>query len=171
MYRIIGANGQQYGPVSADTLRRWIAEGRANQLTLVQVEGSSEWKPLSSFPEFAATAPIPPPASGPAPQILPSVGAHPPRTNSMAMTGFICSLLGMSVCGCCWPILSIAGLIFSVVGLNEIKRNPQETGGHGLAIAGIVLGIVGIALGTIFTLLGLLGQFPGAMHTRGVFRF
>jgi hypothetical protein len=54
MFKIIGTDGKQYGPVSADQLRRWIVEGRANASTLVQAEGSTDWKPLSSFPEFAA---------------------------------------------------------------------------------------------------------------------
>ena len=53
MYRIIGGNQQEYGPVTADELRRWIAEGRLSAQSLVQVEGSGEWKPLSTFPEFA----------------------------------------------------------------------------------------------------------------------
>ena len=54
MYRIIGKDGQQYGPVTAEQLRNWIAENRANAQTLVQADGAQEWKPLTAFPEFAA---------------------------------------------------------------------------------------------------------------------
>ena len=53
MYRIIGGDQKEYGPVAAEELRRWIAEGRLSGQSLVQAEGSSEWKPLSAFPEFA----------------------------------------------------------------------------------------------------------------------
>ena len=53
MYKIIGGDKQIYGPVSGDELRRWIAEGRVNGQTQVQAEGSSDWKPVSAFPEFA----------------------------------------------------------------------------------------------------------------------
>ena len=49
----IGGDQKEYGPVSADELRHWIAEGRLSAQSYVQVEGGSEWKPLSSFPEFA----------------------------------------------------------------------------------------------------------------------
>jgi hypothetical protein len=74
MYKIIGGDQKEYGPVTADELRRWIAEGRLSGQSLVQAEGSSEWKPLSVFPEFTHTlrgqvgqAPLPgvtpPPAS------------------------------------------------------------------------------------------------------------
>src|SRR5215471_12631870 len=52
MYRVIGGDNKQYGPVTADELRRWIVEGRLSRQSLVQVEGSGEWKPLTSLPEF-----------------------------------------------------------------------------------------------------------------------
>lgn len=54
MYRIVGADGKEYGPISADVLRLWISQGRANALTRVLAEGAVEWKALSEFPEFAA---------------------------------------------------------------------------------------------------------------------
>src|SRR5439155_23571211 len=53
MYKIIGGDQKEYGPVSADELRRWIAEGRLNGKSLVRAEGESDWRPLSSFSEFA----------------------------------------------------------------------------------------------------------------------
>src|SRR2546425_1488313 len=53
MYKIIGGDQKEYGPVSADEVRRWIAEGRLNRQSRVQPEGSAEWQPLGGFPEFA----------------------------------------------------------------------------------------------------------------------
>jgi len=35
MYTIIGGDQKQYGPVTAEELRRWIAEGRADAQTQV----------------------------------------------------------------------------------------------------------------------------------------
>lgn len=66
MYKIIGADQQEYGPVTLDQIRQWITEGRANGGTLVQSEGSTEWVPLSSLPEFAdaLAAKFPPPPTG-----------------------------------------------------------------------------------------------------------
>jgi len=63
MYRILGADGRQYGPVDADRLRQWIRDGRANAYTSVLAEGETEWKPLSAFPELAV-APAPAPDNG-----------------------------------------------------------------------------------------------------------
>ena len=53
MFKIIGADRKEYGPVTADQINAWILEGRANGQTLVQALGGSEWKPLSSLNEFA----------------------------------------------------------------------------------------------------------------------
>jgi hypothetical protein len=53
MYKIIGADQREYGPVPGEELRRWIAEGRANAQTKVQSAGGSDWKALSEFAEFA----------------------------------------------------------------------------------------------------------------------
>ncbi len=69
MYRIVGKDGQQYGPVTAEQLRSWIAENRANAQTLTQVEGSQEWKPLGAFPEFTPDL-KPPTVTGPAPPAI-----------------------------------------------------------------------------------------------------
>ena len=55
MYKIIGADGKEYGPVTTEQLRQWITEGRSNAQTQVQSEGGTEWKPLGTLPEFAET--------------------------------------------------------------------------------------------------------------------
>lgn len=70
-YKVIGGDLKQYGPVSAEDLRKWIADGRLNAMSLAQVHGEIEWKPLSSFPEFAdalpdqPATPVPPLPSSP----------------------------------------------------------------------------------------------------------
>ena len=66
MYRIIGGDQKEYGPVTADELRRWITEGRANAQTQVLAEGATEWKPLSACPEFADL--VNPPSAAPSPR-------------------------------------------------------------------------------------------------------
>jgi hypothetical protein len=53
MYKIIGADGKEYGPVTIEQLRQWIAEGRANAQTSVQAEGSTEWRTLGDLAELA----------------------------------------------------------------------------------------------------------------------
>ena len=53
MFKIIGGDQKEYGPVTADQLREWMAQGRVNLQTLILSEGTTEWKPLSAFPELA----------------------------------------------------------------------------------------------------------------------
>lgn len=65
MYKVIGADKKEYGPVTAEVIQRWVTEGRANSQTLLQSEGSTEWKPLSEFPEFADALRATPAASSP----------------------------------------------------------------------------------------------------------
>ncbi len=55
MFTMIGGDGQEYGPVTAEQLREWILDHRANGRTLVRAEGETEWKPLFLRPEFAET--------------------------------------------------------------------------------------------------------------------
>lgn len=54
MYRILGADGREYGPVSADQLREWIAQGRANERSRVLPEGGTDWVTLGEVPDFAS---------------------------------------------------------------------------------------------------------------------
>lgn len=65
MYRIQGADQKEYGPISADQIRQWVAENRLNRFTLCAGEDGI-WKPLGQFVEFADTLGPVPAAAGPA---------------------------------------------------------------------------------------------------------
>jgi hypothetical protein len=99
MYKIIGADKKEYGPVTADQIRQWIAEGRANGQTMVQAEGSTEWKPLASFPEFT-------PAPGPQPAA--SMGAPLPASPAVlagsrpSIPNYLVFAILCTIC-CCLP--------------------------------------------------------------------
>jgi len=75
MYKIIGADQKEYGPVSADLIRQWIREGRAGAQTSVLAEGATDWQPLGTLSEFAddlaAKVATPPMAEFSAPAGLP----------------------------------------------------------------------------------------------------
>jgi hypothetical protein len=104
MFKIIGADGKQYGPASAEQIRQWLAEGRARPETLVQAEGSADWKPLSQFPDFAPPAPagvVPPP-------VPPPITGNQPRAD--VSTYLIPAIL--STIFCCIPF-GIVAIIFA----------------------------------------------------------
>jgi hypothetical protein len=52
-YTIIGGDQKEYGPISADDVRQWIAEGRLGAQSMMKAESDAAWRPLSAFPEFA----------------------------------------------------------------------------------------------------------------------
>lgn len=52
MYTIIGGDGREYGPVTADQVRTWVAGGRANKDTKVRVAGTDAWRTVADFPEL-----------------------------------------------------------------------------------------------------------------------
>jgi uncharacterized RDD family membrane protein YckC len=80
MFTIIGADGKEYGPVSAAKVNEWIAGGRANLQTQARRASDADWKTLGDFPEFqpAGSAPLPaaippfPSATAPAGTLLPA---------------------------------------------------------------------------------------------------
>src|ERR1700722_676878 len=78
MYKIIGANKVEYGPVGLEQLRQWYNEGRVDADTLIQPAGAVDWKPLRAIPElataFGLAANQPPPLIRP-----PSTPPPPPR--------------------------------------------------------------------------------------------
>jgi hypothetical protein len=70
MYRIIGGDGNEYGPVTAEQMRQWITENRVSGDTRAQ-GADGVWKTLREFPEFVEILPPPPMAGIPPVQGLP----------------------------------------------------------------------------------------------------
>jgi hypothetical protein len=152
MYRILGADGREYGPVAVGPLRPWIAEGRANAQTQALAPGALEWKPLGALPEFAGQfVPPGPPVIGPWPGT--ALAGRGRKTNGFAIAGLIFGILSLTCCcGCAFNIL---GLIFSLIGWSQINRHPELYEGRGLAIAGVILSAASLLLGFALTLLNL----------------
>ena len=147
MYKIVGVDGQQYGPVSVEEIRRWIADKRANAQTLVQVEGSPEWKPLGSFSEFASgLKTIPPPialpivasrASNKIPAgicgiLLGGFGVHKfilgyTGAGVVMLVVTLCAFVGgFLTCGLLWPFVGIMHLIGLIEGIIYLCKSDEE---------------------------------------------
>ena len=135
MYRIIGADQKEYGPISAEDVQRWIAEHRLYANSFARAETGGEWKPLSQFPEFSVALSTAAPITG-------FQSSSPiQQSNSMATLGLVLSCFSLICCGCGpFPIL---GVVFSCIGLAQANRDPAQTG-RSLAIAGIVIGVVAL---------------------------
>jgi TM2 domain-containing membrane protein YozV len=138
MYKIVGADGQTYGPVNADQIRRWLAENRVNAQTLVQAEGAPDWKALGSIPEFAPGLKTVPPTIAPPPTLaarasnkIPAgicgilLGGFGIHKFILGYTGAGLVMLLVSVLSCfiLAPVMHIIGLIEGIV---YLCRSDEE---------------------------------------------
>jgi TM2 domain-containing membrane protein YozV len=135
MYKIIGADGQPYGPATGDLLKRWLAENRVNGQTLTQREGTAEWQPLETFPEFAGLKSAPPPLADAPRQTLASrastkipagicgillggLGIHK-FILGYTGAGLIMLLVSVFTCFLATPVFHVIGLIEGILYLSK----------------------------------------------------
>lgn len=135
MYKIIGADGKEYGPITAKQLGQWIAQGRATTATRVRLETATEWQTLDSIPEFADALAQPPTLPS-----LPAAAPTPAKTSGMAITSLILGFLGF--CG----LTAIVGVILGIIAMVRINKSEGRLKGQGLAIAGVILSAVFLVL-------------------------
>ena len=128
MYKIVGVDGQQYGPVNAEEIRRWFADKRVNAQTLAQTEGAQEWKPLGSFSEFASELKSVPPPIAPPPSAVASrasnkipAGICGILLGSLGIHKFILGYTGAGLVMLLATVLTcgIAGVVMHLIGLIE----------------------------------------------------
>src|SRR5688572_2901817 len=110
MFTIIGGDGKEYGPVSTDQVRVWLAGGRANLDTKARAIGSEEWRRLGDFAEF--TTPAAPPPLTPA-----TLSSASPQVNEAELAGRVTRLGAalidrMLAAVCALPGLAIMGPAF-----------------------------------------------------------
>jgi prepilin-type processing-associated H-X9-DG protein len=160
-YTIIGSDQKQYGSVTADDVRRWIAEGRLNEQSVIKAQGDTEFRLLPDFPEFtdalaakAGAGITPPPLPGAAP-------AAAGKTSGLAIAALVLSILGIATCGLTLLITAPLALILGLVAMNKIGKSQGQLGGRGLALAGVITSCVSLALLPIFAAM-LLPAFAAA---------
>lgn len=149
-YKIIGADQKEYGPVTSDQIRQWIAESRVNAQTRVQAVNSQEWQPLSMIPEFAAALGIPPMSTPPA-ATAPQAGIG--RDAALqAVKGPAIALIATAILGL---VMVAIGLVVNVLTLSGVNIGMQQLGDPQLqkffsqigGVAGIIEDIIGGAAG------------------------
>jgi hypothetical protein len=187
MYKVVGADRREYGPVARETILEWIAQGRANAQTIVRFEDGA-WRPLATFDEFKAAlglgGTIPPAgatfsststSTAPPALVTPTYSAAEPppfsgvasqrETNIASVVGLVLPLL----CCCCPFIGPISGIIFSLVGLSQIRANPSRYSTSD-ALPKIALG-VSIAILLLHIFLRIFNSAIVRMLPKGSFNF
>jgi len=142
-YKIKGTGGAEYGPVSTEELQHWIAQNRCTRESLVEVDGSGEWVPLATLPEFQdafAAPPAPAPASA---EGEGGVSTVIPYKNVPALIAYYVGVF----CIICPPLLCFPAIILGVIGLRRVKENPE--------VKGTAHAWIGILSGSFFLLLSI----------------
>lgn len=103
MYKIIGADGREYGPVTTEQLRQWIAEGRVNAKTPVQRPSETSWQPLAQVPELASLV-----SGSTAPPLARPLSAAPVPHS---VPNYLVPAILVTLC-CCLPF-GIPALVFA----------------------------------------------------------
>ena len=151
MYKIIGADREEYGPVSADQIRAWLVEGRADGRTMAQAAGSAEWRPLSTFPEFeAAVAGARAPRTNAPPQVTAPGPGAPLRPD--VPTYLVWSILITVLCAC---VLGLPAIYYSTQVMSKLNRGDVE-GATRASRSARLWCWVGFCLGTLLQVLLLL---------------
>jgi len=140
MYKIIGADQREYGPVTAEQLRQWIAEGRAGPQSLICPEDTTEWKPLREIPEFADA-------------LAGSGAAAPPGVVAAEHAGLPQELLerdyDLDIGGCLansWALLrGNFGMIFGGVAIYLLVQGGMSLLGQ-IPIIGVLLALASVVI-------------------------
>jgi len=145
-------DGSKYGPVSAQELHNWLAEGRLKPTDDVWTEGMADWVPYNTVEELNTG--IVPQAGVVYVQGPGQVG--PQQGNGLAVAGMVLGIVSL-VLICIWFVslpCAIVGLCLSVVGKNKAL---ETNSGGGMAITGLVLSCITLALLVIVLVMFLMG--------------
>lgn len=126
MFTIIGGDGKEYGPASADKIRAWIAAGRANLDTQARAAGSDEWRRLGDYAEFAPAGETPPIlGTAPAGTAAPVAGIDDPNV-AERWRRFLGALVDGLLESLCWMPSSIAVMHAMTEMASEGGFRPEE---------------------------------------------
>ncbi|MFZ4764132.1 MAG: GYF domain-containing protein [Roseimicrobium sp.] len=166
----VGSNGQQTGPYSVEQLTEMATAGQLRETDLVWREGMAGWEPARtvegvfsaapglSSPGDLGTAPPPVPAAAPYAEatLLPPLGATAPRQNPLAVAGLVLGIFSVTLGLCCCSGIpfSLSGLVCSIIALNQIKADPSNQTGRGLALGGLWCSIANLVLAVLLMAIG-----------------
>lgn len=73
---------------------------------------------------------------------------------TLAIVSLVCGILSVT---CCGAITGIAALVTGNMAKNNVDANPQQYGGRGLALAGMIMGGISLIMTVIGLILFLIG--------------
>lgn len=73
---------------------------------------------------------------------------------TLAIVALVCGILSLT---CCGAVTGIAALITGNMAKNNIDANPQQYGGRGMALAGMIMGGISLVLTALWLIFVILG--------------
>jgi len=154
-YKIIGADGKEYGPVALSELQKWVGEGRITGSTQVSRSDQPSWSTAASFPELAVRD-----STGPVPVAAPSA-ADPVLEKQLKGGGsWFYWIAGLSLVNSALALSGSGTRFILGLGITQIFDELAKGmgSGSGLAVA-VVLDLLASAVFVFF------GVFANKRHT------
>jgi hypothetical protein len=156
-YKILGGDGKEYGPITAEQFRAWAQQGRVGGDTQVLRSDAPSWVAATLLPELAVNAPIP--AAAP----IPYSTAEPfpdPQLAARVKNGvsWLYWIAALSLVNSTAALLGSDWRFFIGLGITQFIEAFATGFGTGGKVVAFVLGLV--AAGT----LAILGFFANKYH-------
>lgn len=84
-------------------------------------------------------------------------------TSTMAVVSLVMSVVGFAFGCCSFGVLSLLAIIFGHLALRE--TSDERVGGHGMAVAGLLLGYIGIGPAMFLSVTWFLSVITARTHT------
>ncbi|MGZ3581579.1 MAG: DUF4190 domain-containing protein [Ktedonobacterales bacterium] len=108
------------------------------------------YQPYQQNPQYPGDYPPAPPqypAYGTPPYSGYYAGPMPQSTNAMAIASLACSIASFFIA----PLIgAVLGVIFGHMALKQLRTSPEQ--GHGMAVAGLIIGYIHLALFVLIVL-------------------
>ena len=158
-YYFKSEDGNEYGPITAEEISDWQAQGRMNSESLVRHSNSRDWMPLSSYPELASDS-APKPTSvdsseSPPPQKAPEVYPQQAYAQYEEHRGTMILVFGILGIACCFPF-GIAAWVMGNADMQKINAGIMDPEGKGTTNAGKICGIISVALASLGIILQII---------------
>jgi len=158
-YYFKSEDGNEYGPITAEEISDWQAQGRMNSESLVRHSNSRDWMPLCSYPELASDS-APKPTSvdsseSPPPQKAPEVPPQQAYAHYEEHRGTMILVFGILGIACCFPF-GIAAWVMGNADMQKINAGIMDPDGKGTTNAGKICGIISVALASLGIILQII---------------
>ena len=140
MYKIIGTDKREYGPITLEQLRHWMTEGRVNGSTMISVDGGP-FQPLAGIAELAGLLPSSPPLAISSPVVTQEIQRSVSNPATFLLVAAALGLLG-SLVGVMMNVLQINMGSFGGMKNMEAFQAFQGTIAMVSSLVGIVLQVV-----------------------------